>query len=358
MRLVLAIVAAVLVFAAPASAATLVVDDNRAECPAAGYASIQAAVDAATPNDTIQLCGGFYGDATFADGKDNVTLTAEGAVGWARMFGRIRIDGAKDVRLTSLSIMCDDNPEAAITVDDRGRAIIRKSGVSMRTYGDWCLGIDASERAAVDVRASYVLGARASGKGTRLTAIGNVFNGDPESAAPNGLVVRDGAQATVQGNTFSGFSTQTRPWFEFHWPGWVEAGGVIRVENTSGQVRKRNVQIVGNTIESSMADAVTLRNARGVSVGQNLIRGDVGRGIFVDEDSRRNRIVGNTLLGNVSFDKTQGPPGFEWMPAAEYYDCRDASKGKRTAGTANRWVQNTSDAGGRRARPAGICRAP
>ena len=355
MRLVLAIVAAVLVFAAPASAATLVVDDNRAECPAAGYASIQDAVDSAAPNDTIQLCGGFYGDATFADGKDNVTLTAEGAVGWARMFGRIRIDGAKDVRLTSLSIMCDDNPEAAITVDDRGRAIIRKSGVSMRTYGDWCLGIDASERAAVDVRDSYVLGARASGKGTRLTAIGNFFNGKnppPDAAVLNGLDVRDGAQATVQGNTFSGFSTQTRPWFEFHWPGWVEAGGVIRVENTSG--RKGNVQIVGNTISSNKvgANAVALRNARGVSVEGNVIAGNAGRGIFVDEDSRRNRIAGNRLFGNVSLDDEDG------VPAAEYYDCRDASKGKRTAGTANRWVQNTSDAGDRRARPAGICRAP
>jgi len=42
-----------------AAAATLVVDDNMA-CPGAAYATIQAAITAASPGDTIQVCAGTY----------------------------------------------------------------------------------------------------------------------------------------------------------------------------------------------------------------------------------------------------------------------------------------------------------
>jgi hypothetical protein len=45
-----------------ASAATLVVDDNATECPAAGFTTIQAAINAAAPTDTIQVCAGTYAE--------------------------------------------------------------------------------------------------------------------------------------------------------------------------------------------------------------------------------------------------------------------------------------------------------
>src|ERR1700676_3465112 len=40
--------------------ATLVVDDDRVQCPNAGFTSIQAAVNAATAGDRINVCPGSY----------------------------------------------------------------------------------------------------------------------------------------------------------------------------------------------------------------------------------------------------------------------------------------------------------
>lgn len=45
-----------------AQAATLTVDDNATECPAAGFSTIQAAINAAAPTDTIQVCAGTYAE--------------------------------------------------------------------------------------------------------------------------------------------------------------------------------------------------------------------------------------------------------------------------------------------------------
>lgn len=72
-----------LVVTASAGAATLAVDDDRADCPAAPYTSIQAAVDAAAPGDTVTVCAGDYAEGTGAVGTNALTirkpLTLKGA---------------------------------------------------------------------------------------------------------------------------------------------------------------------------------------------------------------------------------------------------------------------------------------
>src|SRR5215203_3971695 len=70
--------------AAPAaSAATLSVDDDRKDCTAAGYASIQDAIDAAAPGDTIAICPGRYVEGNGAANSNALTvdktLTLKGA---------------------------------------------------------------------------------------------------------------------------------------------------------------------------------------------------------------------------------------------------------------------------------------
>jgi hypothetical protein len=72
-----AIVAAVgsLVLATGAQAATLTVDDDKGDCPTAGYTSIQAAVDAAAPGDTVAVCPGDYAEGSGQPGTNAITIT-------------------------------------------------------------------------------------------------------------------------------------------------------------------------------------------------------------------------------------------------------------------------------------------
>jgi hypothetical protein len=70
--------------AAPAaSAETLAVDDDRQDCTAAGYTSIQDAIDAAAPGDTIAICPGRYVEGNGAANSNALTvgksLTLKGA---------------------------------------------------------------------------------------------------------------------------------------------------------------------------------------------------------------------------------------------------------------------------------------
>ena len=75
----------VLCCAQSASAATLTVDDDRADCPAAAFTSVQAAVDAAAPGDTVTICPGTYAEGTGEVGtnavliRKNLTLKGAGA---------------------------------------------------------------------------------------------------------------------------------------------------------------------------------------------------------------------------------------------------------------------------------------
>lgn len=79
--LTLATVLLMLLIAVPVSAstATLVVDDDGADCPDAVYTTIQAAVNAANPGDTVAVCTGTYAGATVdktvhIEAKGNVVI--------------------------------------------------------------------------------------------------------------------------------------------------------------------------------------------------------------------------------------------------------------------------------------------
>jgi hypothetical protein len=67
----------VLLLAAPAvaDAATLAVDDDGAQCPAAEFTKVQAAVDAAAPGDTIAVCPGIYVEGSGSTGTNALTIT-------------------------------------------------------------------------------------------------------------------------------------------------------------------------------------------------------------------------------------------------------------------------------------------
>ena len=74
-RLALALAGVVLLAPASASAAEqLVVDDDRRECPSAGYTTIADAIAAAAPGDTVSVCHGFYTEGAAGEGATALTI--------------------------------------------------------------------------------------------------------------------------------------------------------------------------------------------------------------------------------------------------------------------------------------------
>ena len=63
------------VSAQSAYAATLTVDDDKADCPAAAFTSVQAAVDAAAAGDTVVICKGDYAEGAGTPGTNALTIT-------------------------------------------------------------------------------------------------------------------------------------------------------------------------------------------------------------------------------------------------------------------------------------------
>lgn len=72
-----------LAFATSAGAATLSVDDDRQECPAAEFTTIQSAIDQANKGDTVAVCPGKYVEGSGNPGSNALTinknLTLKGA---------------------------------------------------------------------------------------------------------------------------------------------------------------------------------------------------------------------------------------------------------------------------------------
>ena len=62
---------------ATASGAQLTVDDDRIQCPSAGYTSIAAAVGAAKPGDVVSICDGVYREGSGGPGTNAITIYKE-----------------------------------------------------------------------------------------------------------------------------------------------------------------------------------------------------------------------------------------------------------------------------------------
>lgn len=118
------------------------------------------------------------------------------------------------------------------------------------------------------------------------------------------------------------------------------SGNGIDVRSSAGDRRlpkaaPEHVQVLGNKVTGVEQHGIEV-DADGA--GEYLVRGNLALrnklvGIHLGPDTRENRVAGNTARGNVVLD------------------CQDESHGDATAGTANTWRDNV----GPKASPDGIC---
>ena len=386
-RITLAFAASALalgVMAAPAQATTLVVDDNSA-CPGATFTSIQAAVDAAGPGDTVKVCAGSYPENVVVD-STKAGLLLKGAK--ANVDARTRSTAGESV-VTSFDLDADAVQLNGFTVSGNvaGPGITTRnthSGyrllnniVENNVFGVYLNAGGASQTLARQnlIRNNNQAGS-ASGNGiyTDQGTVGVVIAANKftahlnsaillaDSGQPNRNIVVKNNLALNDVNLISMFAGDNIVVRDNRLNDTVNAddgnqGSAIRVGGSTDGVlidgntltnpacsgvavreTAANVDVIDNTVTGAACKGldVTSTTYAAVQANGNVLRNSTEDGIFLESGTQGNVIRANRALGNVIFD------------------CEDLSLGSGTAGTANFWNNNV----GRTDNPNGLCRQP
>lgn len=301
-----------------ASAATLVVDDDRAQCPSAAYTSIQAAADAAPAGSTIRVCPGTY--------AEQVVLTQ--AV-------RIRGDNGAIVRpagvTTNSTSLFDGSPVAGIVVvaDASGVAV---EGLTIDGSASGLLGCapnlvgvffrNASGRLAASAVRNVQLGPGLEGcqsgtgvlvqSGAGGTSQVEIAGNNVHHFQKNGITANEvGTSVRVRGNTVMGRgpgpgAAQNGIQIGFGatgqilenvagnhvWPGCVSVDDCAASAADVLVVEADGVRISGNTLGKSQGAVVVLAN-NAVVQGNKVYDTDVFDGIAVLGNG--NRVLANGI---------------------------------------------------------------
>ena len=347
---------------APASSSNsdsmLIVDDDRADCPNAQFTTVQAAVTAALPGDTIKVCRGTYVEqVTIPAGKDNLTLFSEGAfeavlkapLVMADPKAIVLIRGADNITLRHFTItgpggsLCD-SIRYGVRVDTGGSALITDNhiteihdtpfggcqngvGVLIGRNFESTTGaatvvhnlIDRYQKGGVVV--DGVAGAASAEERSNAEVAFNeiVGVGATSIIAQNGVQVSRNAIANVHHNKIS-LNNFTLPT--------ASSEGILLFEENPGTRVHHNDVFLNN-------DGVTLFTTVGTEVSNNTSTQNDFDGVFADTDTSGNTISYNRADGN------------------HLLDCEDDSAGAGTGGTANFWIKDLGDTENR----PGLCKA-
>ena len=326
-------------------ATVLTVDNDFAQCPDAQYNSIQLAVTAAHPGDTIRVCPGTYAEQVQIDkslriegitvGNQNLIDVMPAAVianSTSLTTGNpiaaiILVDGADNVTVQNITV---DGSAAGITGCAPNligiyyrNASGRMDSVAVRNIKlgpglEGCqsgLGIFAQSNSAgaskVEVLNSSVHdyqknGITGNGVNTELTARGNAVTGFGSTPfiAQNGIQVADGAKGTVESNsvinhvyalcpdpeTCQAVSTNVL----------VVDGGDVKVRKNSLGKSQVNVYLQNNggevsdnvIFDTDVFDGVYVLGNNN-KVQTNTIFNSDEAGVFVDGNN--NKVQGNTI---------------------------------------------------------------
>ena len=355
-----------------ALARQIVVDDDFAQCRKADFASIQSAVLAADPGDTIKVCPGTYVEQVrIPAGKDGLTLRSEGR--WAAIIkvppamtdpkAIVHVDGAHNVTIERFTITgpgdgpCD-SIEFGVLVDNGGSATIRdnhiteihdtpfsgcQNGVGVQvgrfdsstapgtilpgTAKVFKNSIDNYQKNGVSIDEAGTFGEVAH---NTITGIG------PTAViAQNGIQVAYGASAVVSHNEvsenrYTGDFYVATGILLFDDPS-IAPGGAITVEHNKVTRNDVGIDAAGsvnpiirfNRASENIFDGIDLfQGVTGADLSHNSAFNNGFDGIYVGSTSVDNNITKNKMLGNSRFD------------------AEDDSAGPGTGGTANFWIKN------------------
>ncbi len=292
----------------PAAAdSELIVDDNLVECPAAGFMTIQAAVDAAGPGAKIRVCPGTYNEQVTIN-KPLRIIGDNGAV--------VKRSGMT-ANTTSLStgapisaaILVKDTTEVTIrslTVDGANNGI---TGCGPRLIGIFVQSGGGSSN--VEVKNSSVHDFQKNGitgnePGTDIRVTGNVVTGigPTTGAAQNGIQIGFGAKGRIDENTVANHIWS--PCVSISVCAFVatdllifSANDVRITENTVGKsqvgifLQGNNGKVEGNNVfDTDVFDGIELIGNNNKVENNNITNSD-GAAIFIDGNN--NKITGNKI---------------------------------------------------------------
>ena len=331
------------------------------------YLTIQDAVDAANPGDTVKVCPGLYQEqVTIGAGKNNVKLESvkhwQAAIRYpagilADPKAVVAVRGATGVGIKEFTIEgpwqdtsdCTSTRHYGIKVDQGGSAKIESNHITQIQDAVFALR-GCQDGVAIQVGRSgenttgsaeivhnvidkfqkngpTIDGAGSSGKVQENTIDGG---GDHNIIAKNGVQVGRGATAKVEKNQiFNHYYSGSGPPPPSDGDDSNDATGIL-VFQVDGGVTIHENTLTFNDLGFAIFDA------SGVMIDHNVANANVFDGLRADEDA-----VGNTFEGNKASSNGS-------------HDCHDNSTGAGTAGTGNTWKDNQ----GNTQTPEGICKRP
>ena len=112
------------VLAAPAVHAQLLVDDDKVQCPTATFSNIQAAIDAASPGESIRVCAGTYHEQLRIDKA--ITLATDNGVALSPVGMTANATGSTQSDLIAAAIVVKNTAAVLFTgfiIDGSGSGI-------------------------------------------------------------------------------------------------------------------------------------------------------------------------------------------------------------------------------------------
>jgi parallel beta-helix repeat protein len=223
-----------------------------------GPGALQAAIDGASPGDTLRVHAGTYAEAVTVDRR--LKLVGDDAT-------KVTID-AGCAATAALSIVAD-----RVTIQDVG---VKRAGL---------FAVDIENRDRVVVKGTLLLqgcGTEEYGinvfQATRVSLLRNVAIGYADAGIYIGGITADAQVRAIQNTTSQ------------------SARGLIVEDSLPSVVVRRTFA------EYNTGDGIFLHNSDGVVLARNTSSGSGGIGIRLDPTSDDNRLVGNVITGSVGLD--------------------------------------------------------